>query len=225
MGPCELMDLIGLDTNFAVTESVFAANFSDKRYVPSLVQRELVDGGLLGRKSGRGFFATGAGGRAAPAAFEPPGVPPGTMVALHGTGVAVDRWAARSARRGVRFESDASSRWSGLQTRTASCASPRPQRRAGRGGGGRARAGALRPGRRTRAAARRAPRSHVVLRERLAAPGSTRRSSGCASSAGHRAASATCPAWSSRARSRCSSTKPATRYSRACARPKAPTWR
>ncbi len=56
MGPCELMDLIGHDTNFAVTNSVYEANFYDKRYVPSLVQRELVDGGLLGRKSGRGFY-------------------------------------------------------------------------------------------------------------------------------------------------------------------------
>lgn len=56
MGPCELMDLIGHDVNFAVTESVFAANFGDKRYAPSMLQRELVDGGLLGRKSGRGFY-------------------------------------------------------------------------------------------------------------------------------------------------------------------------
>ena len=57
MGPCELMDLIGHDTNFAVTQSVYEANFYDKRYVPSLVQREMVDGGLLGRKSGQGFFS------------------------------------------------------------------------------------------------------------------------------------------------------------------------
>ena len=56
MGPCELMDLIGHDTNFAVTRSVYEANFYDKRYVPSGVQRDLVDGGLLGRKSGRGFY-------------------------------------------------------------------------------------------------------------------------------------------------------------------------
>jgi 3-hydroxybutyryl-CoA dehydrogenase len=66
MGPCELMDLIGHDTNFSVTESVYQANFYDKRYQPSLVQREMVDGGLLGRKSGRGFFSYGEG-RAAPA--------------------------------------------------------------------------------------------------------------------------------------------------------------
>jgi 3-hydroxybutyryl-CoA dehydrogenase len=50
------MDLIGHDVNYAVTESVYAANYFDKRYVPSLVQRELVDGGLFGRKSGRGFY-------------------------------------------------------------------------------------------------------------------------------------------------------------------------
>jgi len=122
MGPCELMDLIGHDTNFAVTQSVFDANFGDKRYVPSLVQREMVDGGLLGRKSGRGFFAYAAGGAAAPpaaaAAFTAPPVPPGAMVALHGRGVAVDRWAARLEAAGVRFEADRSSRWNGLQTDT-----------------------------------------------------------------------------------------------------------
>ena len=57
MGPCELMDLIGHDVNYAVTESVYAANYFDKRYAPSLVQKELVDGGMVGRKSGRGFYA------------------------------------------------------------------------------------------------------------------------------------------------------------------------
>jgi 3-hydroxybutyryl-CoA dehydrogenase len=120
MGPCELMDLIGHDTNFAVTQSVFEANFGDKRYAPSLVQRELVDGGLLGRKSGRGFFVYGdAKVAAAPAASPPfvtPALPPGVIVALHGRGVAVDRWAARLAAAGVNFEADPSSRWNGLQT-------------------------------------------------------------------------------------------------------------
>ena len=61
MGPCELMDLIGHDTNFAVTNSVYEANFQDKRFVPSLVQREMVAGGLFGRKSGRGFYRYEAG--------------------------------------------------------------------------------------------------------------------------------------------------------------------
>ncbi len=56
MGPCELMDLIGHDINYAVTLSVFEANYGDRRYVPSLVQKALVDGGRLGRKVGKGFY-------------------------------------------------------------------------------------------------------------------------------------------------------------------------
>ena len=59
MGPCELMDLIGHDANFLVSNSVYEANFYDKRYVPSLVQQELVDGGLFGRKTGEGFYRYG----------------------------------------------------------------------------------------------------------------------------------------------------------------------
>lgn len=56
MGPFALMDLIGHDVNFAVTRSVYDGMFQDPRYKPSLVQQELVSAGLLGRKSGRGFY-------------------------------------------------------------------------------------------------------------------------------------------------------------------------
>ncbi len=55
MGPFELMDFIGHDVNFAVTRSVFDATFYDPRYRPSTTQQRLVDSGLLGRKSKRGF--------------------------------------------------------------------------------------------------------------------------------------------------------------------------
>ena len=61
MGPCELMDLIGHDVNFAVTRAVCDGFFGDPRYQSSLVQKELVDAGWLGRKSGRGFYEHGDG--------------------------------------------------------------------------------------------------------------------------------------------------------------------
>jgi 3-hydroxybutyryl-CoA dehydrogenase len=89
MGPCELMDLIGHDTNFAVTQSVYEANFFDKRYVPSLVQREMVDGGLLGRKSGRGFYRYPLGAATPPVAVHSP--PGGAHeVTVHGEGPLAD---------------------------------------------------------------------------------------------------------------------------------------
>ncbi|MGJ9417104.1 3-hydroxyacyl-CoA dehydrogenase PaaH [Massilia sp. CMS3.1] len=59
MGPFELMDLIGHDVNFSVTQSVHAAYFSDQRFTPSVLQQELVNAGFLGRKSGRGFYRYG----------------------------------------------------------------------------------------------------------------------------------------------------------------------
>ena len=59
MGPFELIDLIGLDVNLAVTRSVFEATHGDRRYAPSWLQEERVRAGLLGRKTGRGFFRYG----------------------------------------------------------------------------------------------------------------------------------------------------------------------
>jgi len=56
MGPFELIDLIGLDVNLAVSQSIHAAFFGDPRYTPSLLQREMVEAGRLGRKTGRGFY-------------------------------------------------------------------------------------------------------------------------------------------------------------------------
>ncbi|MFJ3370273.1 3-hydroxyacyl-CoA dehydrogenase PaaH [Pseudomonas sp. NPDC086251] len=56
MGAFELTDLIGHDVNYAVTCSVFDAYYGDTRFLPSLIQKELVDAGRLGRKSGQGFY-------------------------------------------------------------------------------------------------------------------------------------------------------------------------
>jgi len=57
MGPFELMDMIGHDVNYAVTESVWRAFYNDQRFLPSLIQKDLVDAGFFGRKSGRGFYS------------------------------------------------------------------------------------------------------------------------------------------------------------------------
>ncbi len=104
MGPCELMDLIGHDTNFAVTQSVYEANFFDKRYVPSLVQREMVDGGLLGRKSGRGFYRYPDGTAAKALDGEPaPAALPAVPLVLLGEGDVADLVAARLSGAGLGF--------------------------------------------------------------------------------------------------------------------------
>ncbi|WP_373989021.1 3-hydroxyacyl-CoA dehydrogenase PaaH [Duganella sp. BuS-21] len=69
MGPFELMDLIGHDVNFSVTQSVFNAYFQDPRFTPSVRQQEMVNAGFLGRKTGRGLFQYGGdAAAAAPAA-------------------------------------------------------------------------------------------------------------------------------------------------------------
>jgi 3-hydroxybutyryl-CoA dehydrogenase len=89
----ELMDLIGHDVNFAVTQSVFQAYFNDPRFTPSLIQQELVDAGYLGRKTGRGFYAMAAAAASASApATEPASTPHGAAaIVRHASPVEVVR--------------------------------------------------------------------------------------------------------------------------------------
>ena len=87
MGPFELMDLIGHDVNFSVTNSVFAAYYNDPRFTPSIVQQELVSAGFLGRKTGRGFYRYGdAAARPGPQE-EAPGAAPATVRYASATGM------------------------------------------------------------------------------------------------------------------------------------------
>lgn len=56
MGPFELMDLIGHDVNYVVTETVWQQFYYDPRFKPSLTQKRLLEAKFLGKKSGRGFY-------------------------------------------------------------------------------------------------------------------------------------------------------------------------
>ena len=56
MGPFQLMDYIGNDINYTVTETVFTAFYFDSRYKPSFTQKRMMEAGYLGRKSGRGYY-------------------------------------------------------------------------------------------------------------------------------------------------------------------------
>ncbi len=56
MGPFELMDLIGHDVNYIVTETVWTQMYYDPKYKPSITQKRLMEAGLLGKKTGKGFY-------------------------------------------------------------------------------------------------------------------------------------------------------------------------
>ncbi|MFT4662670.1 MAG: 3-hydroxybutyryl-CoA dehydrogenase, partial [Patiriisocius sp.] len=63
MGPFELMDFIGNDINYTVTETVFNAFYFDSRYKPSFTQKRFLEAGYLGRKSGVGYYEYNENGR------------------------------------------------------------------------------------------------------------------------------------------------------------------
>lgn len=56
MGPFKLMDLIGVDTNFSVTKSMFEQFYFDEKFRPSRIQKQKVDAGFHGRKTAKGFY-------------------------------------------------------------------------------------------------------------------------------------------------------------------------
>ena len=115
MGPCELMDLIGHDTNFSVTSSVYEANFFDKRFTPSLIQKELVDGGLFGRKSGKGFYDYSADAvKPSIPVQDPKPLPSKLKIVLHGDQPLITFFSEQLESLNLKFEFDEESDWSGI---------------------------------------------------------------------------------------------------------------
>ncbi|MEY5098039.1 MAG: 3-hydroxyacyl-CoA dehydrogenase PaaC [Pseudomonadota bacterium] len=107
MGPFELMDMIGHDVNFAVTKSVWNAFYNDPRFLPSLIQQELVDAGFIGRKSGRGFYDYREGAeRPQPRSAAPCAVP--SAIVVCGDSPAAAALATRLQAAGVAFARAAS---------------------------------------------------------------------------------------------------------------------
>ena len=75
MGPFELLDLTGLDVSLPVMESIYNLYYQEPRYRPSPLLRQRLSGGILGRKTGRGFYAYPNGEKQVPAAVRPTNLP------------------------------------------------------------------------------------------------------------------------------------------------------
>jgi 3-hydroxybutyryl-CoA dehydrogenase len=88
MGPFELTDLIGQDVNEAVTRSVWTAFHHDPRFTPSLAQRQLVQSGRLGRKTGHGWYDHG--GELPAARTAAPAKAPEAVTSVGGLGPATE---------------------------------------------------------------------------------------------------------------------------------------
>src|SRR5204863_4788762 len=71
LGPFGLMDLVGLDVSHAVMKSMYQQYFEEPKYKPSFLCEPRVAAGLLGRKTGRGWYSYGKDGTAEPLADPP----------------------------------------------------------------------------------------------------------------------------------------------------------
>ena len=79
MGPLALMDLIGLDTAYEILDTMYRRGGRDRRHAPVPLIKQMVTAGLLGRKSGKGFYT-----------YESPGSP--VVVAGRADAVHLGRW-------------------------------------------------------------------------------------------------------------------------------------
>ena len=88
MGPFELMDLVGVDTGFEISQSFYALSFGEPRWRPSPIAARYAAAGLHGRKSGRGYYDYTGEGPYRPADPEPPA--PSAGARIQGSGPLAD---------------------------------------------------------------------------------------------------------------------------------------
>ena len=102
MGPFELMDLVGIDVGFEVAKSFDAQSFGEPRWKPNLLQARMVASGLLGRKTGAGWYSYAEGERHRPEDPPPPvaGDGGGRRVAIDGAGELARELRTRAAAAG-----------------------------------------------------------------------------------------------------------------------------
>jgi 3-hydroxybutyryl-CoA dehydrogenase len=84
MGPFELMDLVGVDTGFEISQSFYALSFGEPRWRPSPIAARYAAAGLHGRKSGRGYYDYTGEGPYRPADPEPPAPSAGARIQGNG---------------------------------------------------------------------------------------------------------------------------------------------
>ena len=129
MGPFELMDLVGTDTNLAVAETFAARSLGEPRWQPSQIQRRLVAAGRLGRKSGHGWFEYGEG-RTAPADPAPPAGAGGggRPLAILGNGAEAEALRERAAAHGFAVTAELEIAPAPLTLVAGPCSPPPPDR-------------------------------------------------------------------------------------------------
>jgi 3-hydroxybutyryl-CoA dehydrogenase len=82
LGPCELLDLTGLDVSHPVMESIYRQYYEEPRFRPQVLTRQMLTAGLLGKKTGRGFYSYDAQGKKQAAAEPAPAAAPVSRVWL-----------------------------------------------------------------------------------------------------------------------------------------------
>jgi 3-hydroxybutyryl-CoA dehydrogenase len=90
LGPCELLDLTGLDVSHPVMESIYHQYYEEPRFRPQVLTQRMLEGGLFGRKRSAGFYRYADGQQQRPAEPAPPSVaPPRVWIASHTLRVAL----------------------------------------------------------------------------------------------------------------------------------------